>query len=180
MRAALKCGSHVSDAGMVAVGADVVLGDDYWNFGDCACLPDRGFECLGVELVAHQRGFGSGWRFENAVGADAVTRVGLDADEIVAARRLEENVLAFGFDPIAPLFAARLGLQVAKREANSDWKFSARRFDRGGCEAMRLEHLVARLHLLAHQVGRDAIRIAAYSAAPLLHPSRATQIQFLR
>src|ERR1700722_18257489 len=110
-RDAIQRAADVLDAAIVLVGADSVLGDDDRNFGDCAGLADVRFERFGPEFVTHQRGLDAGFRAQRAVGADAVARVSLNADEIVAARCFVENVLAFGLDQIATLFAAGHGLE---------------------------------------------------------------------
>src|ERR1700735_192200 len=116
-RDAAQRAAYVLDTAIVLVCADAIFGDDDRYLRDCARLANVCFERFGPEFVVHHRGLDAGFGRQRAVGADAIARVGLDADEIVAERRLIKDVLAFSLDAIAALLAAVYCLQVRQREA---------------------------------------------------------------
>ena len=96
-QARLERSGGVVDAAGVVGGGDAVLGDDHRHAaGDPGACSRRAIaERLRVVLPAGQGAFGVvGPRGRVAVRADAGASVGLHADPVVAARGLEEDVLA--------------------------------------------------------------------------------------
>src|SRR5205085_4405055 len=102
---------HELDALAVVVRPDAVLADqDRHAAGDAPRAADGRLERLRPELVAHLRRAHAVLGAEHAVRAEPRPRVALDADEIVAPRRLEEDVLHVAPVRVPRRFAAADGL----------------------------------------------------------------------
>ena len=104
-------------------------------------------------LVAHVEDLDAGLGSEHAGRADAGARVGLHAEEVVAAGGFEVDVLVLRAELVDPVLVTRLGGPVAHRERQADRVVAGAPFERVVGAPVRIHEHVGRPGVAVEVVG---------------------------
>jgi len=131
----------IDHAAAVVVGREPALGRDQRPAaGHLPCPPQRGLERLGPELPAGPRQLEPVLVAKPARRADPVPGVRVDAHEVVAAGRLEEDVLPQAANGLERRLAARRGLPIRHRDGQPDRQVRESLPQRGDGPAVAVDH----------------------------------------